>query len=232
MATVIVLPELWQAGAFHTEAVLAHAEPLDGPLISALSSAAGDRWLHVGSFAERHGDGAVTNTAVLIAPGGRVAAVYRKIHLFGFDAGEARHLRAGSEVCVVETPLGPTGLATCYDLRFPELFRAMVDRGAQAFLLCSGWPVQRIGAWEVLTRARAIENQAWLVACNGVGEHPVGAPDGETVTLGGRSVVVDPVGAVVAEADGDPVTVRVRIDPTAPTRYRERMPFLRDRVLL
>jgi len=231
--TVIVLPELWQAGAFATAAVLAHAEPLTGPTVAALSEAAVARgcWLHAGSIAERHPSGAVTNTALLINPSGELIGCYRKIHLFGFDTGEARHLRAGEQVCVVDTPFGRTGLATCYDLRFPELFRAMVDQGAQTFLMCSGWPVQRIDAWQVLTRARAIENQAWVIACNGVGSHPVGEAGGDTITLGGASVIVDPWGAVLAEGTAGEQVVSADVDPAAPSGARQRMPFLRDRVL-
>lgn len=231
--TLIVLPELWQAGAFATAAVLANAEPLTGPTVAAISEVAVERgcWVHAGSIAERHPDGAVSNTAVLISPTGELIGCYRKIHLFGFDTGEARHLRAGDQVCVVDTPLGRTGLATCYDLRFPELFRAMVDRGAVAFLMCSGWPSQRIEAWRVLTRARAIENQAWLIACNGVGTHPVGQAGGDPITLGGASIIVDPWGAVVVEGTDGEQRLSAHVDPGAPALARERMPFLRDRVL-
>ena len=128
----------------------------------------------------------------------------------------------GSDLVVVDTPLGPTGLATCYDLRFPEMFRALVDRGASAFLLCSGWPTPRIEHWRVLARARAIENLSWLVATNGVGSHA-------GITLGGRSVVVDPRGEVVAEA-GDVEEILVAdVDPGAALEWRTAFPALEDR---
>ena len=81
-------------------------------------------------------------------------------------------MSGGDELVVVDTPLGPTGLATCYDMRFPELFRALTEGGATAVLLTSGWPTPRIEHWDVLTRARAIENQTWFIACNEVGVQP------------------------------------------------------------
>jgi predicted amidohydrolase len=154
-----------------------------------------------------------------------VAAVYPKIHLFGFDSGEAAMLDSGSTPVVVPTPLGVTGLATCYDLRFPELFRALVDDGATAFLLTSGWPDARIEHWNVLLRARAIENLAWVVACNEVGTHA-------GVLLGGRSSVIDPWGEVVVQGPADRECLVVAgIDPSRSDEARERFPALRDRRL-
>ena len=148
-------------------------------------------------------------------------ASYRKRHLFGFDSGEAALIDAGDEVVVVDTPIGPTGLATCYDLRFPEHFRALVEAGAEAIIVSSGWPEVRISHWQVLCRARAIENQVNLLACNAAGVS--GA-----VPLGGRSNVLDPWGDVLAEA------ARSR-RPWSPTSTRQpgphprEFPVLRDR---
>ncbi len=110
-----------------------------------------------------------------------VVATYRKIHVFGYG-GEAELMSAGDELVVVDTPLGPTGLATCYDTRFPEQFRALAERGAQAFLITSGWPTKRIEAWDVLVQARAIEDQAWVIACNQVGMQK-GVPSVATARL-------------------------------------------------
>ena len=161
-ADLVMLPELWHVGAFNTEAAREHAQPIDGSLVSALGALAAERriWLHGGSFCEVDDDGHHFNTSVLFAPDGVLVASYRKVHLFGFEGGETVLMTGGEELVVAETPLGPTGLATCYDLRFPELFRALTDGDARAFLLCSGWPTPRIEHWDVLTRARAIENQA------------------------------------------------------------------------
>lgn len=219
---LLVLPELWHVGAFDIVAAREHAQPIDGPLVTALSSLARERgiWLHGGSIAEV-GGGEHYNTSILFAPDGALAAAYRKIHLFGFDGGETTLMSGGDELFVVETPLGPTGLATCYDLRFPELFRALVEGGATAFLVSSGWPTPRIEHWDVLTQARAIENQAWVIACNEVGEQP-------GVTLGGHSSVIDPRGTVVARAGSSAEVLMVDIDPGAADQWRQDFPVLQD----
>ncbi|HAN71745.1 MAG TPA: carbon-nitrogen hydrolase [Actinobacteria bacterium] len=219
---LLILPELWHVGAFDVEAARAHAQPLDGPLVEALSGLAQERgiWLHGGSIAERAGD-EYFNTSLLFAPDGALAAAYRKIHLFGFEGGETVLMSSGDELFVVETPLGPTGLATCYDLRFPELFRALVEGGATAVLLTSGWPTPRIEHWDVLTQARAIENQTWFIACNEVGQQP-------GIQLGGHSVVIDPRGAVVAKAGADPEVLYVDVDPERAAQWRADFPVLGD----
>ncbi len=223
---VVVLPELWMTGAFSVPECLDAAQPADGPFVELVASLAEQHriWLHGGSFLERADDGRLFNTAVLAGPDGSIAAMYRKIHLFGFDSGEAALLSAGDQVVVVETPLGPTGLATCYDLRFPEMFRALTDAGATSVLLSSGWPAVRVQHWTLLATARAVENQLWMLGCNNAGEHS-GVPQG------GRSLVVDPRGAVVAEADAGPQILRASIDPDAPASTRASFPVLRDRRL-
>ncbi|MHB1067974.1 MAG: nitrilase-related carbon-nitrogen hydrolase, partial [Candidatus Nanopelagicales bacterium] len=163
---LLVLPELWHVGAFDVDAARQHAQPVDGPIATALGGLAARHgiWLHGGSIAEASGDGQHHNTTLLFGPDGSLVTTYRKIHLFGFEGGETVLMSGGDELVVIDTPLGPTGLATCYDLRFPELFRALAEGGATAVILTSGWPTPRIEHWEVLTRARAIENQCWLIA--------------------------------------------------------------------
>jgi predicted amidohydrolase len=222
-ADVVILPELWHVGAFDVDAARLHAQSIAGPLVRALGGLAREHgiWLHGGSFCELADDGRHFNTSVLFAPDGMLVVGYRKIHLFGFDGGETVLMSSGEDVVVVETPLGPTGLATCYDMRFPELFRAQTKRGATAFLLTSGWPSPRIEHWDVLTRARAIENQAWFIACNEVGTQ------GE-FTLGGHSVVVDPQGRVVAQAGTAQEVLIVEIDPGASAEWRAQFPVLAD----
>jgi predicted amidohydrolase len=133
-------------------------------------------------------------------------------------------MSAGTGLSVAQTPLGPTGLVTCYDLRFPELFRALVTKGAATFLLTSGWPAERIEHWSLLARARAIEDQAWVIACNTAGTH-------NGVRMGGHSVVVDPMGTVVAEAGEDEQVLYADIDPDLATTWRESFPVLADRRL-
>jgi predicted amidohydrolase len=220
-----VLPELWHVGAFDLESAKAHAQPIDGPLVTRMRAAAraAGIWLHMGSFAELAG-GDRYNTSVVIDPEGDIAATYRKLHLFGWADGEPSVMTAGESLVVLPTPLGATGLATCYDLRFPELYRRLVDSGAEVFLMASGWPTPRIEHWSILARARAIEDEAWVVACNSAGTH-VGT------TMGGRSVVVDPRGTVVAEAGEGEEILYADVDPDLPRQWRSAFPVLTDRVL-
>lgn len=221
---VVVLPELWPTGAFDLDLGVAHAQTIDGPLVAQLSAVAAESrtWLHGGSFVEVAGDDEYFNTSVVFNPQGDLVATYRKIHLFGFDTGEAATLTAGDDVVVVDTPLGRTGLATCYDLRFPELFRALTDAGATSVLVTSGWPTRRLARWTLLAAARACENQTWLIGCNEVGHH--GGHD-----LGGCSLVADPWGEVLATAGTGDDILYVDIDPELPGRVRAAFPVLRDR---
>ncbi len=224
-ADIAVLPELWISGAFDLPLAREVAAPLDFPVlerIRAMAKAA-DTWVHAGSYAERLPDGRTFNTAVLIGPDGEIVATYRKRHLFGFATGERTLITAGDALIVAETPLGHTGIATCYDLRFPEMFRDLVEAGAETFLVASGWPTPRIGHWDVLTRARAIEDQAWMVACNGVGSHA-------DITLGGHSIVIDPQGNVVAEAGDDETVLFADVEPGRAREWREAFPVLDDRL--
>lgn len=221
---IAVLPELWIPGAFDMPLAREVAAPLDSPVIDAIRTMAADAstWIHAGSYAERLPDGRTFNTAVLIGPEGEIVATYRKRHLFGFATGERTLMSEGDAFVVVDTPLGRTGLATCYDLRFPEMFRSLTESGAQTFLLCSGWPTPRIEHWRVLARARAIEDLAWLVACNGVGSHA-------GITLGGNSLVVDPKGEVVAQAGDEETVLFEKVHPSAADEWREAFPALGDR---
>lgn len=222
---LVVLPELWPVGAFNVERVMGCAESLsDSGFVAAMVRSARElrATLHAGSFPELHGDG-VSNTSVVIAPDGQVTTTYRKIHLFGFDQGEAVLLAAGVSPALTETPLGVTGLATCYDLRFPELFRSLAAAGAESFVVPAGWPAARIGHWEVLTQARAVENLAPVIACNAVGTNG-------GVMMGGSSLVVGADGAILGQAGADSEEIlTVQIDMTAAARWRTDFPALRDR---
>ncbi len=224
-ADLVVLPELWPTGAFATQAALQAAEPLDGPTFQALGAAAAGAGLHVLAGSLPESGAKPFNTAVVFGPDGARRAVYRKIHLFGFDGAEAASFSAGEPNPVVwQSPWGTFGLATCYDLRFPELFRALVDEGAEAFLVPTGWPTKRILHWDVLAQARAVENQAWLIGVNAVGTHA-------NTAMGGHSVVIDPRGEVVYRAgDAEDVAV-IEIDVARAAAWRETFPALRDRRL-
>jgi predicted amidohydrolase len=225
-ADLVVLPELWPQGAFAYDRWEPGAEPVDGPTMTAMAAAARDlgAYLHAGSLVERDDDGALYNCSVLLGPDGTRLRRYRKIHRFGFSEGEAKLLSAGSEIVTYPSPDGVLGLATCYDLRFPEQFRLLLDAGTEILLVPAAWPLRRVEHWRLLARARAVESQAYVLACNTVGEQ-----DG--VRLGGHSMVVDPWGEVVVEAGEGEETVTAAIDPATVRSTREQFPVLRDRRL-
>ncbi|MEU9641839.1 carbon-nitrogen family hydrolase [Streptomyces sp. NPDC048188] len=225
-AGLVVLPELWTTGAFAFEEFDAAAEPLRGPTYEAMAKAASDAgvWLHAGSVPERAADGRLYNTSLVLSPSGELAASYRKIHRFGFDQGEAVLMGAGREPVAVPLADTTVGVATCYDLRFPELFRSLVDAGAELLVVPAGWPERRRSHWTLLAQARAVENQAFVLACGTAGTH-AGVPQA------GHSIVVDPWGEVLAEAGADEEVLTVEFDPAKVARTREQFPALKDRVL-
>ncbi|MFS8200268.1 carbon-nitrogen family hydrolase [Streptomyces sp. CWNU-52B] len=223
---LVILPELWTTGAFAFESFDAEAEPLEGPTYEVMAKAASDAgvWLHAGSIPERVDSGALYNTSLVFSPSGELAATYRKIHRFGFDKGEAVLMGAGSELATVELPQTTLGLATCYDLRFPELFRGLVDAGAETVVVPAGWPERRRSHWTLLARARAVEDQVFVLACGTAGGH-AGVPQA------GHSIVVDPWGEVLAEAGSAEEVLHVEFDPGKVGVTRGQFPVLRDRVL-
>lgn len=226
VADLVVLPELWPVGAFAYESFEAEAEPLTGPTHDAMAEAAASAsvWLHAGSIVERAPDGALYNTALVFSPAGDLVASYRKIHRFGFDKGEAVMMAAGDDLVTVPVPGLPLGMATCYDLRFPELFRGLVDAGALAFAVPAGWPARRREHWTLLARARAVENQAYVLACCTAGTH-AGVPQA------GHSLVVDPWGDILAEAGEAEEVLTVDLDPALVATTRDQFPALKDRRL-
>jgi predicted amidohydrolase len=232
-AELVALPEKWNLLAGGEE-LLAGAEALDGPTLSAARGWARELGIHLlaGSISERGGEGSAGkafNTSVLIGPGGGDLAVYRKVHMFDVDVAgvsyrESEHEQAGEEI--VTAPVdGPTlGLSVCYDLRFPELFRILALRGARlvtvpaAFTAATGRD-----HWEVLLRARAIENQVFVLAPNQVGTAP---PHFDSY---GRSMIVDPWGVVLAHAPDEECFVAAELDLAAQERVRESLPSLANR---
>ena len=170
-ADLVVLPELWAPGYFVLDRYPELAEPLDGDTVSA-----GREWakrlrcfLQMGSVLERGRGGALHNTAVLIDPTGEIALTYRKMHVFGYRSREAELLHAGTKVEVADTALGPIGMTTCYDLRFSDLWQALIDAGVETVLVPAAWPAARRDHWRLFTSCRAVEEQIVVVACNAVG---------------------------------------------------------------
>jgi predicted amidohydrolase len=228
-ADFIALPEKWNLLAGGEELVSA-AEALDGPSLTAARAWARELGIHLlaGSISER-GEDKAFNTSVLIGPDGGDLASYRKIHMFDVDAGgvsyrESEHEHPGSDV--VTAPVGEVelGLSICYDLRFPELFRILALRGARVVALPSAFTAATgRDHWEVLLRARAIEDQVFLVAPNQVGTAP---PHYDSF---GHSAIVDPWGTVLAIAPEGECFVAADLDLGEQDRVREQLPSLANR---
>ncbi|MGW1889622.1 carbon-nitrogen family hydrolase [Streptomyces sp. NPDC002004] len=223
---LVVLPELWTAGAWSYDRWGRDAEGIDGPTTEVMSAAArqAGAWLHAGSIVERDGDGTLYNTALLFDRDGDLRGRYRKIHRYGFDTGEATLMGGGHDIVTVPTDFGAIGLAICYDLRFPELFRGLLDAGAELIVVPAAWPAARLGHWQLLTRTRALEEQVFLLACCAAGTHG-------GMEQAGHSVVVDPWGTVLGEARTAEETVTVDFDMAQVARIRSELPVLRDRIL-
>jgi len=230
-AELIALPEKWNllAGG---EALRAGAEELDGPTIAAARAWAGELGVHLvaGSFAERVPEREkLFNTSVLIGPEGEIEAVYRKIHMFDVDVGgvayrESEDEDPGTEIVVADAGNVRVGLTVCYDLRFPELYRILAVRGARVIVVPAAFTLHTgKDHWEPLLRARAIENQAFLVAPNQVGEAP---PHYNSY---GRSMIVDPWGVVLATAHDLECFIAAELDFALQDRIRESLPSLANR---
>ena len=234
-AQLAALPEKWNLlGDSATQ--LAGAEPLDGPTISAARAWAREQGIHLvaGSIAERvEGQEKAFNTSTLIGPDGELEASYRKIHMFDVEVGgvvyrESDHDAPGDEV--VSAELGGAlegvtlGLTVCYDLRFPELYRILAVRGATVITVPSAFTLDTgKDHWEVLLRARAIENQAFMVGANQIGEAP---PHYRSY---GRSAIVDPWGVVLAQAPDEECFVAADLDLELQERVRATLPSLANR---
>jgi predicted amidohydrolase len=221
---LILLPEMWPAGYFNFERYAVDSESVDGPLVQTLSDKARElkAFLHIGSFVEREGSN-LYNTSLLLDDRGTVIARYRKIHLFGYGSEESRLLRRGHEAVVVSTPWGVAGLSICYDLRFPELYRRLLDRGAEFFLVSAAWPQARVEAWRLFNKARALENLAYLFSCNCAGN------EGESI-YAGHSLLVDPHGNILAEGGDREEIVTAEVNLELGLGVRKQFPALQDRV--
>jgi predicted amidohydrolase len=223
-ADLVVLPEMWNIGFMSFDRYVPEAESKSGPTLSALKGVAKESkvYLHTGSFVEKIGD-KYYNSSYLLSPDGEVLANYHKIHLFGYNSRENEILSSGDSVVVADTPLGKFGLATCYDLRFPELFRRMVERGAQVFLITSAWPYPRLEHWIMLNRVRALENQCFLVSANSVGMNA-------GIQFVGHSMMVSPWSVILTSGGDEEVVLRSEIDLAEVKSVRDRFPALADRV--
>ncbi len=233
-ASLVSLPENFELMASSAEK-RDQAETLDGPTLATLRNLARALGITLlcGSFAEKSEDPQkVYNTSVLVGPTGATLAVYRKIHLFdveihdGASYHESELVIPGRDPVTAETALGRLGLSVCYDLRFPELYRRLSSAGATllavpaAFTLMTGKD-----HWEVLLRARAIENQCYVIAAAQHGSHP-----GNRLTWG-HSMIVDPWGTVLCCCPDGPGVALAEIDANALAKIRSSLPALMHRRL-
>jgi predicted amidohydrolase len=231
-AELVVLPEKWPVLGT-PEQTIAAAEPYEGETLAWASGIAGELGIDLvaGSFAERV-DGAErgSNTSVHVGPDGDVRATYRKIHMFDVEVGgrtyrESEHEAPGEEIVLSETAGGVgLGLTVCYDLRFPELYRILAVKGARILAVPAAFTLATTREhWEVLLRARAIEDQCFVVAANQVGEHAPG------YRSGGRSMIVDPWGIVLATAPDSETFVLAELDLARQDDIRRSLPSLANR---
>lgn len=229
-AELVALPEKWNLLAAG-EDLLAGAEPLEGPSLTAARTWARELGVNLlaGSIPEQALEGRAFNTSVLIGADGEDIAIYRKIHMFDVEVGgvsyrESEHEQPGEEIVTASAAGVTVGLSVCYDLRFPELFRILAVRGAQVLTVPSAFTLATgRDHWEVLLRARAIENQAFVLAANQVGEAP------PHFNSNGRSMIVDPWGVVLATAPDEECFVAAELDFEAQQHTRESLPSLANR---
>jgi predicted amidohydrolase len=231
-ASLVSLPETWTYmgdSAFTRES----GEPIPGPTTERLAEIARRHrtWLHAGSIFEiAPGEPRVYNTTVVLDPDGNIAGKYRKIHLFDVEIGddvrsqESATVAPGDEIVVVDVAGVRLGLTICYDLRFPELYRLLALDGAEVIAVSAAFHAHTgKDHWEPLLRARAIENQVFVLAANACGSHPGGWKSH------GRSMVVDPWGVVLATAGDGPGFCVAECDLAALERIRRELPSLANR---
>lgn len=234
-ADLVALPEIFNVGYFAFDAYARNAEPLDGETLTRIRRAAVEYDVAVlaGSIVEdlaesasagfeTPADDGYANTAVLFDADGVRRAVYRKHYLFGYGSAERELLVPGQSIRTAAIDGFTVGITTCYDLRFPELYRDLVDAGATLVLVPSAWPYPRVEHWNLFTRTRAVENQLFVGAVNGVGEF-------DEATLLGRSAIYDPWGTTLASANDEEAVVTADLDPGRVDEIRREFPALDDR---
>lgn len=231
-AELVVLPEKWSVLGTD-EQMAAAAEPLEGRCVGWARSITRELGIDLvaGSIVESLADSEkCANTSVHVGPDGELRAVYRKLHMFDVEVdgvlyAESAHARPGDEVIVSELAGGiGLGMSICYDVRFPELYRLLALRGAEVIVVPSAFTLATTrDHWEVLLRARAIENQCFVIAPNQIGAHPPGHRSG------GRSLIIDPWGLVLAGAADAEAVIVARIDLDSLAGVRRRLPALAHR---
>lgn len=236
-ADLVALPELFNVGYFAFDSYADLAEPIDGETLARIREAAAEHGVAVlaGSIVEdleatatveTPAEEGLANTAVLFDSNGDRQLIYRKHHLFGYESAESELLVPGERIETAAVGGVTIGTTTCYDLRFPALYRRLVDAGAELVLVPSAWPYPRLEHWQTLSRARAIENQCFLATINGSGHF-----ERADATLLGRSTVYDPWGTTLASSGDEPTLVVSELDLEQVGRVRAEFPALQDRRL-
>jgi len=217
--SLVVLPEMFATGFSMNAEAISDADSRESQ--DFLASTAKERGIYLaGGVVGRDGKGRAVNECVVYPPEGREVARYAKMRTFT-PGGESDHYAAGESIALFDWGGFKVAPFICYDLRFPELFREAMRKGATLFTVMASWPAPRIEHWTVLARARAIENQAYLAAANRCGDDP-------NASYPGRSLIVDPLGKVLADASGEECVIGAEVDPVIVSEYRDKLPFLCD----
>ncbi|MFY4776346.1 carbon-nitrogen family hydrolase [Metabacillus sp. RGM 3146] len=220
-AQAIILPEMWTSG-YDFERLDEHKENLEGPASQFLSELARTLkvWIIGGSLPVNFSDG-VRNTSLTFSPTGELRNIYSKVHLIGLMA-EDRYIAPGTDCNVFDLDGHLAAVEICYDIRFPELARTYALNGAKVLFIPAEWPIQREEHWVTLLRARAIENQMFVVGVNTAGRN-------QNDVFNGRSMVIDPWGEVLLEAGNEPAILYCDLNLDMVESVRERMPIFKDR---
>ncbi|MBW2020818.1 MAG: carbon-nitrogen family hydrolase [Deltaproteobacteria bacterium] len=217
---LILLPEMWSTGFANKR--LKELSDTTPRVLEDVCRVAKKRCLTIiGSLPEKGAKG-IYNTAYVVDRNGSIAGIYRKIHLFS-PTREDHYFEPGRQAVVSETSLGPIGLMICYDLRFPELCRSLALRGAKMVAVMAEWPAERLVHWEVLLRARAIENQLFILGANRCGQD-------DNLVYAGHSRIISPEGKVLARAGKRPAIISDTIDLSLIDKIRKQIPCLKERI--
>jgi len=217
---LVVFPELWTTG-YDLENAGRHASAPGHGAFERLAQIARRNSIYITGSVLKRQQGGIFNCAPLFSPGGEVLGDYDKVHLFGL-MDEDKYLAAGHQTPLFDLPWGRCALGICYDLRFPELFRKYALDGADLLIVPAEWPQPRLEHWRTLLRARAIENECYVAACNRVGQ-------GGEAQFFGHSAVIDPWGRCLVEAGESEILLTVSLDMGLVQDVRRRLPVFDDR---
>ena len=226
---LVILPEVFNCGIGQGKLLQKLAEPVSGGPTTELMSFLSAKYktnILAGSYIEEGSDGKFRNTSAIFDRSGNIVGKYHKIHMFSYyGSQEGDFITPGNSSVVVDTDIGKIGLSVCYDLRFPELYRALTYSGAEIIVCPAAWPYPRLEHWITLNKARAIENQVYFISVNQVGK-----TNGARVNLG-HSMIINPWGDTIASTGSEEAVMMAEIDLDMVRKLREEFPVLNDRNL-